>query len=264
MVAALTEPRRATSIPARWFPAIEVAVLLAVIAVGVGSYLLFDGSQSARGRLPTPSLMALVLIANLIPAMALLVLIGRRIAMRRAARSQIGGTGTLHVRLVALFSILASVPMLLVTIVASFLFQYGVEFWSSQRARGIFENAQVLAQSSYNEFLDAVDGQNVAVASDIRRMLLNNRYSIDSDEFRLLYQNSIVFRSLSDSVVFEIPPDGRPRSLASASIYEGPLRWSIDPKSIAALRSGKPSYVSVRDRQVQSVTRVLEDRKSVV
>ncbi|WP_294322164.1 ATP-binding protein [uncultured Sphingomonas sp.] len=258
MVAALTEPRRATSIPARWFPAIEVAVLLAVIAVGVGSYLLFDGSQSARGRLPTPSLMALVLIANLIPAMALLVLVGRRIAMRRAARSQIGGTGTLHVRLVALFSILASVPMLLVTIVASFLFQYGVEFWSSQRARGIFENAQVLAQSSYNEFLDAVDGQNVAVASDIRRMLLNNRYSIDSDEFRLLYQNSIVFRSLSDSVVFEIPADGRPRSLASASIYEGPLRWSIDPKSIAALRSGKPSYVSVRNRQVQSVTRVMD------
>ncbi|WP_242416351.1 sensor histidine kinase NtrY-like [Sphingomonas panni] len=258
MVAALTEPKRATSIPARWFPAIEVAVLLAVIAVGVGSYLLFDGSQSARGQLPTPSLMALVLIVNLIPAMALLVLIGRRIAMRRAARSQIGGTGTLHVRLVALFSILASVPMLLVTIVASFLFQYGVEFWSSQRARGIFENAQVLAQSSYNEFLDAVDGQNVAVASDIRRMLLNNRYSIDSDEFRLLYQNSIVFRSLSDSVVFEIPSDGRPRSLASASIYEGPLRWSIDPKSIAALRAGKPSYVSVRNRQVQSVTRVVD------
>ena len=258
MVAALTEPKRATSIPARWFPAIEVAVLLAVIAVGVGSYLLFDGSQSARGRLPTPSLMALVLIANLIPAMALLVLVGRRIAKRRAAKSEIGGSGQLHVRLVALFSILASVPMLLVTIVASFLFQYGVEFWSSDRARGIFENAQLLAQSSYNEFLNTVDGQNIAVASDIRRMLLNNRYSLESDEFRLLYQNSIVFRGLSDSVVFDIPADGRPRSLASASIYEGPLRWSIDPKSIAALRDGKPSYVSVRDRQVQSVTRVLD------
>ncbi|PZO74618.1 MAG: PAS domain-containing sensor histidine kinase [Sphingomonas hengshuiensis] len=258
MVAASTEPKRASSIPARWFPAIEVAVLIAAIAVGIGSYLLFDGSQSARGRLPSPGLMAVVLVANLIPAMALLVLVGRRIAKRRVARSEIGGTGTLHVRLVALFSILASVPMLLVTVVASFLFQYGVEFWSSSRARGIFENAQALAQSSYNEFLDAVDSQNVAVASDVRRMLLNNRYALDSVEFRLLYQNSIVFRSLSDSVVFEIPADGRPRSLASASIYEGPLRWSIDPQSIAALRAGRPSYVSVRNRQVQSVTRVVD------
>ncbi len=258
MVAALTEPKRATSIPARWFPAIEVAVLLAAIAVGIGSYLLFDGSQSARGRLPSPSLMAVVLVANLIPAMALLVLVGRRIAKRRAARSEIGGTGTLHVRLVALFSILASVPMLLVTVVASFLFQYGVEFWSSPRARSIFENAQSVAQSSYNEFLDAVDGQNVAVASDVRRMLLNNRYALDSFEFRTLYTNSVVARSLGDSVVFDIPPDGRPRSLASASIYEGPLRWSIDPKSVVALRKGKASYVSVRNQQVQSVTRVLD------
>jgi two-component system nitrogen regulation sensor histidine kinase NtrY len=256
MVAALTEPKRATSIPARWFPAIEVAVLMAAIAVGIGSYFLFDGSQSARGRLPSPSLMAVVLVANLIPAMALLVLIGRRIAKRRAARSEIGGTGTLHVRLVALFSILASVPMLLVTVVASFLFQYGVEFWSSPRARSIFENAQAVAQSSYDEFLKAVDSQNVAVASDVGRMLLINRYAIDSFEFRMLYNNSVVQRSLGDSVVFEIPTDGRPRSLASVSIYEGPLRWSIDPKSIATLRAGKPSYVSVRNQQVQSITRV--------
>nr|WP_242193662.1 ATP-binding protein [Sphingomonas hankookensis] len=252
----MTEPKRATSIPARWFSAIEVAVLIAAIAVGIGSYLLFDGSPSARGRLPSPSLMAVVLVANLIPAMALLVLIGRRIAKRRAARSEIGGTGTLHVRLVALFSILASVPMLLVTVVASFLFQYGVEFWSSPRARSIFENAQAVAQSSYDEFLKAVDSQNVAVASDVGRMLLINRYAIDSFEFRMLYTNSVVQRSLGDSVVFEIPTDGRPRSLASVSIYEGPLRWSIDPKSIAALRAGKSSYVSVRNQQVQSVTSV--------
>lgn len=231
-------------------------MLLLVIAVGVGSYFLFDGSPSARGRLPSPELMAGLLVANLIPAMALLVLIGRRIAKRRAARSEIGGTGTLHVRLVALFSILASVPMLLVTVIASLLFQYGLEFWSSPRARGIFENAQTLAQSSYNDFLGAVDAQNVAVATDIQRMLQVNRYPIDSPPFQALYQSSIIMRSLADSVLFEIPADGRPKSLASTSIYEGPLRWSIDPASIAALRAGKTSYVSVRDGQAQSVTRV--------
>ncbi len=233
-------------------------MLVAALAIGIGSYWLLEGTQTARDRLPSPSLMAVMLVANLVPAMALLVLAGRRIAMRRAARSEIGGNGTLHVRLVALFSILASVPMLLVTVVASFLFQYGVEFWASERARGIFENAQRIAQSSYSEFLNAVDSQNVAVASDIRRMLFNNRYTIDSDEFRILYQQSLILRSLTESVLFEIPADGRPVSLASASIYEGPLRWSLDPKSIAALAAGKRSHVSVRDGMVQSVTRVLD------
>lgn len=258
MVAALTETDRARTVLGRWFPAIEVAVLLSAIAIAIGSYWFFDATETARGHLPSPSLMAVVLVANLIPAMTLLVLGGRRIAKRRAARSEVGGNGTLHVRLVALFSILASVPMLLVTVVASFLFQYGVEFWSSPRAKGIFENAQVLAQSSYNDFLNAVDSENVAVASDIRRMLINNRYRVDSPEFAVIYQQSIMLRSLTESVLFEIPADGRPVSLASASIYEGPLRWSLDPKSIEALRQGKASFVSARDGKVQSVTRVLD------
>ena len=56
--------------------------------------------------------------------------------MRRAARSPMGGKGRLHVRLVALFSVIAAVPTLLVVIFASLLFQYGVEFWFSDRARG--------------------------------------------------------------------------------------------------------------------------------
>ncbi len=258
MVAALMETDRARKTPGRWFPAIELAVLLLAIATGVASYWLFDSAELSKGELPSPSLMAFVLVANLIPAMALLVLAGRRIAKRRAARSEVGGNGTLHVRLVALFSILASVPMLLVAVVASFLFQYGVEYWSSPRARGVFEKAQVIAQSSYNEFLNAVDSQNVAVAEDIRRMLFINRYPVDSDPFRVTYEQSIIVRNLTDSVLFEIPSDGRPVSVASATIYEGPLRWSVDPKAIAAIRAGKRSFVSVREGRVQSVTRVID------
>ena len=55
--------------------------------------------------------------------------------MRRAALSEVGGKGRLHVRLVALFSIIASVPTLLVVIFASMLFQSGVKFWFSDQAQ---------------------------------------------------------------------------------------------------------------------------------
>ncbi|WP_230769930.1 sensor histidine kinase NtrY-like [Sphingomonas sp. Leaf4] len=256
MVAALMEADRAPRSSARWFPAIELIVLAVALAIGIGSYFLIDGTQDARKSLPPPEQMAGLLVANLIPAMALLVLAGRRVAMRRAARSEIGGTGTLHVRLVALFSILASVPLLLVTVGASFGFQVVAEFWSSERARGIFENAQSVAQSSYNDFLNSVDAQNVAVASDIQRMLFVNRYKPSDPMFGIIYQQSISARGLTDSVLFEIPADGRPVSLASASIYEGPLRWSIDPRSVTALGKGKRSDVRERDGMVQSVTRI--------
>ena len=69
-------------------------------------------ARARREALLTPPLVALLLVANLVPAMALMVLFARRLALRRARRSPIGGRGRLHVRLVALFSVIASVPTL--------------------------------------------------------------------------------------------------------------------------------------------------------
>src|SRR3546814_7104672 len=114
------------------------------------TYLVVSG-QKQPDKLLTPAVVALLLVANRVPASALLVLLGRRIAKRRAAQSVIGGDGQLHVRLVAIFSIIASVPMLFVVIFASLLFQYGVQFWFSDNARSMLQNANGLARGYYEQ-----------------------------------------------------------------------------------------------------------------
>ena len=54
-----------------------------------------------------------LLIAILLPAIALMVLFSRKLAMRRAEQGGLG-SGRLHTRLVALFSVIAAVPTVLV------------------------------------------------------------------------------------------------------------------------------------------------------
>ena len=115
----------------------------------------------------TPFMGAVLLVANLVPAMALMVLFARRMALRRARRSTIGGSGRLHVRLVALFSVIASVPTLLVVIFASYLFQSSTEFWFSGKARGMLENASTIAQSNFREEVDRVNRETVTMAGDL-------------------------------------------------------------------------------------------------
>src|SRR3546814_14601187 len=105
------------------------------------------------------------------------VLLGRRIAKRRAAQSAIGSDGQLHVRLVAMFSIVASVPMLLVVIFASLLFQYGVQFWFSDSARGMLQNATDLARGYYEKNLREVGAEKVNMAGDLRNNLTNSEVS---------------------------------------------------------------------------------------
>ncbi|HEU4650883.1 MAG TPA: PAS domain-containing sensor histidine kinase, partial [Croceibacterium sp.] len=102
------------------------AVLVVTLAFSVWALT----RSSVPGSLLSPPLIALLLVANLIPAIALMVLYSRRVARRRAKREGLG-SGKLHARLVTLFSVLAAVPTVFVAIFASLLFQSGLEFWFS-------------------------------------------------------------------------------------------------------------------------------------
>jgi two-component system nitrogen regulation sensor histidine kinase NtrY len=117
----------------RLIPYIEIGTVIAVIVVAIASYLIAT-RQGQPGAPLTPPTVAMLMVANLVPAMALLVLLARRVAMGRTKRSEVGGRGRLHVRLVALFSVIAAVPTIMVVIFASLLFQSGMQFWFSDRA----------------------------------------------------------------------------------------------------------------------------------
>src|SRR4029078_12437215 len=102
--------------------------IIAAFLAGMMAFSVWVLRQGAEpGSLLKPPLIALLLIANLLPAIALMVLYSRRVAVRRAERGGLG-SGRLHVRLLALFSALAAVPTVLVAIFASLLFRRGLEF----------------------------------------------------------------------------------------------------------------------------------------
>src|SRR3546814_1443694 len=94
------------------FAAPEYYALALAISIGIATYIFVTGDAQSE-RLLTPALVAAIMVANLVPAMALIVLTGSRIARARAVRSMAGGRGRIPVRLVAHFSLLAEAPTLL-------------------------------------------------------------------------------------------------------------------------------------------------------
>ncbi|RZM36716.1 MAG: HAMP domain-containing protein [Sphingomonas sp.] len=253
MIAAATLPMDDDG-PAHRFavtPAIEALVLGVAIAIAVTSYFVITGSDAPQRLIPPP-LVALLLVANLVPGIALLMLLGRRVAMRRAARSPVGGGGRLHVRLVALFSIVAAVPMLLVTIFASLLFQYGVQFWYSDQARGMLENATGLAQSSYGRQLNRWQEATETMASDMSAYLRER--SLQSPDFSGWFLQQVYYRSLSEAALFKLSPQQGIQTLAIVNPYEIDFTRRVTPKAIAELRAGKSAVLAVTGDRIQTIT----------
>src|SRR4051812_4080047 len=173
-----------------------LAFLAGMIALSV--WLLSRGSEP--GTLLSPPLIALLLIAILLPAIALMALYARRIAIQRAEQGGLG-SGQLHVRLVALFTTIAAVPTVLVAIFASLLFQSGLEFWFSDRARTMLENSVQIARVSYQREIDDVAAETLEASKNVA--VYFHQIPYDDPRFAEAFGRLQVYnRSLTEGVIF--------------------------------------------------------------
>src|SRR3546814_13124015 len=134
-----------------------------------------------------------------------------------------GVNGRLHVRLVWFFSLLAAVPTLLVVIFASLLFQYGVDFWFSDRSRGMFENAANLAEGYYQENQREVGDNAVAMAGDLVNKL--TQVPVDSREFANYLYLQVLSRNLNESAIIEVGRSEE-RRVGNECVNTCRSRWS--------------------------------------
>ena len=188
---------------------------------------------------PIPSWQAAaLLVGTLLPALGLIVLWGRRIAIRRAGST----TARLHVNLVFFFSLLAAIPTLIVAVFASILFQSGVQFWFSDDSRGILENANNLAEGYYDENLRGVGNNAVAMAGDMRFVMQN--VPVASVEFIDQLYNQAYSRELSEAAIIRLTGDGEYRLIALADPEDDRERQRISNSVVEPLREGQPFTVS--------------------
>ena len=81
----------------------------------------------------------------------LLGIIGREVWLVVQARRRGRAAARLHVRIVALFSVIAAVPAILVAVVASVTLDRGLDRLFSTRTRAIIENSLIVADAYLQE-----------------------------------------------------------------------------------------------------------------
>lgn len=233
------------------YPRLELAIGALVVILGISSYAILTGQRAPAAGF-SPPVVTLILVANLLPLMALIVLIARRITLLLTARRRGTAGARLHVRLVALFATVAALPTLLVVIFASLLFQFGVQFWFSDKARAVFENADKVAQAY-------VDEQNRRIFADVQAMAVDvagygRDFGYGSRTFGegLLYQ--LPRRHLSAASVFT-PLGTTYRTLAVGFIGK-PFPIRLQPQDIAHARAGEVRVIAQAADRIEAVIRI--------
>ena len=238
---------------ANFFVLIEALSVFAFLAMTAITWVALSNGGDAGQPLPS-NLTATLLVGTLVPAMAILVLLGRRIALRRAAES-IGGTGRMHVRLVFIFSLISAIPTLLVVIFASWLFQSGVEFWFSDSSRGLLENANKLARGYYEQTLRDVGYESVAMATDSRDYL--GQYPVASRQFQAFLADQVLRRNLSVAAIIQIDDEGEQRTPIIVDPDGKSENNRIGDQVLERLAQGDPYVAYSRDNRIVAAAPII-------
>jgi two-component system nitrogen regulation sensor histidine kinase NtrY len=232
------------------YPRLELAVAALVVLLGFGSYAILTG-EAGPGF--SPPLVTLLLVVNLVPLMALITLIARRVAILLTNRRKGTAGAQLHIRLVGLFAAVAAVPTLLVVVFASLLFQFGTQFWFSDNARTVLDNANQVAQAYVDEAKRRIVEDIDAMAGDI------NNYARDYGIGSAVFREGLVFqvktRNLSEAAVFA--SRGADRTIfARVNMDEKPLSARIARLDLAGARFGEVRVVASAVDRVEAVVRI--------
>ncbi|WP_284758385.1 PAS domain-containing sensor histidine kinase [Agrobacterium sp. fls2-241-TYG-188a] len=118
---------------------------------------------------PTTNVVIASVVINSLFVIGLMYLIGREISRLMKARRRGRAAARLHVRIVALFSIVAITPAVLVAIFASITLNVGLDRWFALRTQAIVDSSSNIAQAYMLENAGYLQGQTLSMATDLDR-----------------------------------------------------------------------------------------------
>jgi two-component system nitrogen regulation sensor histidine kinase NtrY len=181
-----------------------VSRLIGACAVGVAllsataTFLVLAGLTPIA---PVHEVVVELLLGNAITGLLLLGIIGREVWKVVQARRRGRAGSRLHVQIVGLFAVIAAVPTVLVSVVASTTLDRGLDRFFSTRTRAMIEQSLIVANAYVNEHAEAIRGDLLAMAYDLGRA--KPVFDQDRDQFQKIISAQAAGRNLSAALLIK-------------------------------------------------------------
>ncbi len=148
-----------------WRRAGLAVMVIALVSIAVTFFILMGLTPVD----PTRDVILTAMTINGALAAVLVALVAVEIVNLWQARRRGRAAARLHVRVVALFSVIAAVPAVLMAILAAITLDRGLDRWFEERTRQIVDNALTVAQAYLQEHARVLRGDLIAMTNDIDR-----------------------------------------------------------------------------------------------
>ncbi|MCG2640480.1 MULTISPECIES: sensor histidine kinase NtrY-like [Bradyrhizobium] len=231
------EPRRWSV--RRWLGPFAVALALLSALL---TFLVLTGLTSIE---PTREVVSSFLAINAGTILLLIGIIVREVWQMIQARRRGRAAARLHVQIVSLFSIVAVLPAVLVSVVANVTIERGLDRLFSGPTKEVIQNSLIIARAYMQEHAQVIRGDILGMANDISRVPL--LFDQDRQSFLQLLTSSAAARNLPGAML--MGKDANP--ILSAETGGVPLTFAPPaPEFLQNVNENEPEIAVLPDQNL--------------
>ncbi|MBN9268732.1 MAG: PAS domain-containing sensor histidine kinase, partial [Mesorhizobium sp.] len=217
-----------------------VAVAGALVTAAISFAILVGATPITPNATTTQALIAL----NAFFVLFLAALVGREVHRILTARRHGRAASRLHVRIVAMFALVAAIPAIMVAIIASITLDIGLDRWFEIRTKTIVNSSLSIADAYVQENARNLQGTTLSMAYDLDAS--RTLYGLDRTGFLDLMNKEAVGRGLAHAAL--IKPDG---SFVMSAKTEADFSMPEPPEgAVTSASDGKPVLIEPRTRNI--------------
>ncbi|RUT91343.1 PAS domain-containing sensor histidine kinase, partial [Mesorhizobium sp. M7A.T.Ca.TU.009.02.1.1] len=193
---------------------------------------------------PNESTTLALIALNAAFVLFLIALVGREVHRILMARRHGKAASRLHVRIVAMFALVAAIPAIMVAIIASITLDIGLDRWFEIRTKTIVNSSLSIADAYVQENARNLQGTTLSMAYDLDAS--RTLYGLDRTGFLDLMNKEAVGRSLAHAAL--IKPDG---SFVMSAKTDTEFAMPEPPEgAVASAADGKPVLIEPKTRNI--------------
>ncbi|QDB99573.1 PAS domain-containing sensor histidine kinase [Mesorhizobium sp. 8] len=228
------DPRRLLAMPG------VIAIAGALLTAAV-SFAILVGVTPIT---PDESTTLVLIGVNAVFILCLMALIGREVHRILMARRTGRAASRLHVRIVAMFALVAAIPAIMVAIVASVTLNIGLDRWFEIRTKTIVNSSLSIADAYVQENARNLQGTTLSMAFDLDNA--RQLYGLDRTGFLDLLNKEAIGRGLAHAAL--VKPDG---SYVMSAKTNTDFPMPEPPEgSIQEAENGRPLLIAPETRNI--------------
>ena len=178
--------------------AISILIIAALISSGFTYYAIINKNQMIG---PDPSLIIRLVLIDLIIFLSLAALITRKIFKKLFFKVSDGIGGRLRNRVIIMFSLVAAIPTITISIFSAYFFNFGLQSWFNDRVNNILGYSVNLSEAYVSEYNLQLRHSALSVAEDLSDMYYDLIHA--PHLFNKVLNAQAELRSLDEAIVFQ-------------------------------------------------------------